>query len=141
MADNSRSVDTTASPEKAWATWSDTSTWPTWNPDVEDVTLDRGIAEGSTGTMTTKAGGTHHIAISDVQPHRGFTLTSDLPMPAVKAQFRCAIEPTVSGSRISQAVTIKGALAPLMGGMITGRIVPTFDALLQGLRAHVESAS
>jgi hypothetical protein len=140
MPDNSRSVETSASPEKAWATWSDTSTWPTWNPDVQDVTLDRGIADGSRGTMTTKAGGTHNIVISEVQPNRGFTLTSDLPMPAVKAQFRCAIEPTGSGSRISQAVTVKGALAPLMGGMITGRIVPTFDALLQGLKSHLESA-
>ncbi len=138
MADNSRSLETSAAPDKVWATWSDTSTWPAWNPDILAVTLDRGIADGSSGTMTTKSGGTHKIQISEVAANRGFTLLSDLPMPATRVQFRCAIEPVGNGSRVSQAVIVKGLLAPVMGGMITGRIVPSFEPLLQGLKSHVE---
>ena len=140
MADSSRSLETAAAPEKVWATWSDTSTWPTRNPDIQAVSLDRGIADGSIGTMTTKSGGKHNIQISEVEPNRGFTLLSDLPMPATRVQFRCAIEPMGTGSRISQAVTVKGLLAPLMGGMITRRIVASFEPLLEGLKAHVEGA-
>jgi hypothetical protein len=140
LADNSRAVETSATPDKVWATWSDTSTWPEWNPDIENVTLSGLFAEGTTGTMTTKSGGKHNIQLVGVQPGREFTLVSDLPMPATKVSFRCLIEPTVAGSRLSQAVTAKGLLAPIMGGMITSRIVPSFDALLQGLKRHVEAA-
>jgi hypothetical protein len=137
MAENSRSLETAASPDAVWKTWSDTSTWPSWNPDIEAVTLDGGFASGTTGTMRTKSGGKHNIVLSEVQPSRGFTLTSDLPMPATKARFRCEVEPIEGGSRISQAVTITGLLS-FMGGAITGRIVPSFDALLEGLKRHVE---
>jgi hypothetical protein len=139
MADNARSETTSAAPEKVWATWSDTSTWPSWNPDVENVTLAGPFATGTTGTMTTKSGGKHNIQLTDVQPNREFTLLSDLPMPATKVSFRCAVEPAAGGSVVSQAVTVKGLLAPVMGGMITGRIVPSFEALLQGLKRHVEA--
>ena len=139
MADNSRAVETSATPENVWAAWSDTSTWPEWNPDIEKVNLSGAFAEGTTGTMDTKSGGHHNIQLVGVQPGREFTLISDLPMPATKVAFRCLIEPAGSGSRISQAVTVKGLLAPIMGGMITGRIVPSFDPLLQGLKGHVEA--
>lgn len=138
MADNGRFAETSASPETVWRTWSDTSTWPSWNPDIEVVNLSGGIADGSSGTMTTKQGGTHNISISDVQPARGFTLHSDLPMPATKLHFRCSIEPSGSGSRIGQSVTVTG-LFSLMKGQITGRIVPSFDPLLAGLKRHVEA--
>jgi hypothetical protein len=140
MADNSRALETAASPEAVWKTWSDTSTWSAWNPDIEEVNLSGAFASGTTGTMRTKSGGKHNIVLSEVQPNRGFTLTSDLPMPATKARFRCAIEPTPGGSRVSQAVNITGLMG-FMGGAITGRIVPSFEALLQGLKQHVEAGS
>ena len=60
-----------------------------------------------------------------------------MPMPATKVVFRCAIEPTGSGSRISQGVSVKG-LFSFMGGQITGRIAPSFEPLLAGLKHHVE---
>jgi hypothetical protein len=140
VADNSRAVEIAAPPEKVWATWSDTSTWSQWNPDIESVNLSGAFAEGTTGTMTTKSGGKHNIQLVGVQPNGEFTLVSDLPMPATKVAFRCLIEPAASGSRASQAVTARGLLAPIMGGMIVGRIVPSFDALLQGLKRHVEAS-
>jgi uncharacterized protein YndB with AHSA1/START domain len=141
MADNSRALETSATPERVWATWSDTSTWPSWNPDIETVSLDGPLADGAAGTMTTKSGGKHNIQIVDVRAGREFSLISDLPMPATKVRFRCLIEPADGGSRVSQAVSVTGLLAPLMGGMITGRIVPSFEPLLQGLKNHVEATA
>jgi len=140
MADNSRALESTASPEAVWKVWSDTSTWPQWNPDIEDVSLAAAFESGTTGTMRTRSGGRHNIVLSEVQPNRGFTLTSDLPMPATKARFRCEISPTAGGSRISQAVNITGLMS-FMGGAITGRIVPSFEPLLEGLKKRVESGT
>ena len=39
MGMETRSQETTASPQAVWTIWSDTSTWPEWNPDVQAMTL------------------------------------------------------------------------------------------------------
>ena len=139
MAETSRSVETSASPERVWTVWSDPSTWPSWNPDIRYVNLNGPFADGTTGTMETNSGGKHNISLSAVEPNRGFTLTSDMPMPATKLDFRCAIEPAGAGSRVSQGVTVKG-LFSFMGGQITARITPSFEPLLEGLKKNVEGA-
>ena len=139
MSEASSSVETSASPETVWRIWSDPSTWPSWNPDIRHVILDGAFASGTIGTMETNSGGKHEIALKDVVANRGFTLTSDMPMPATKLDFRCAIEPVGSGSRISQGVTVKG-LFSFMGGQIRARITPSFGPLLNGLKAHVEGS-
>ena len=65
MATNERSVETTASPQAAWKIWSDASTWPEWNPDVQSMTLTGPFAAGTTGTMKTKQG-TRAIQLTEV---------------------------------------------------------------------------
>jgi hypothetical protein len=137
---NQRSRETSAPPDRVWRVWSDTPSWPEWNPDMKSVDLDGPFASGTTGKMETKSGGHHQIALQDVEEGRGFTLVSD-GVPLTKLHFRCEIAASGAGSRISQAVTLHGGLAMVMGGMVTGRIVPTFDAILEGLAAKAEAAS
>gem|GEM_PF-1115905 len=137
MAEASRWVETSASPETVWKIWSDPSTWPTWNADIKYVNLDGAFVDGTTGTMETNSGGKHRISLSGVVVNRGFTLTSDLPMPTTKLDFRCAIEAAGAGSRISQGVRVRG-LFSFMQGPISSRITPSFEPLLNGLKTHVE---
>lgn len=139
MADNQRSRETSAPPDRVWQIWSDTSTWPDWNPDMKSVDLDGPFASGTTGRMETKSGGHHQIALQDVEAGRAFTLVSD-GIPITKLHFRCAVIPSGDGSRVSQAVTLHGGLA-FMAGMMAGRIVPGFDAILNGLAVRAEAAS
>src|SRR5215472_865092 len=68
MASHGRTLETGASPERVWRLWSDVSTWPSWNPDVLSVAIEGPFVSGAHGTMTTKAGGTHAITLSDVAP-------------------------------------------------------------------------
>jgi uncharacterized protein YndB with AHSA1/START domain len=137
MAENSRSRETSATPETVWRIWSDTDTWPDWNPDMKSVVLQGPFASGTAGEMETRSGGHHHVTLQDVDEGRGFTLVSD-GVPLTKLHFRCEIAPTAGGSRISQAVTLHGGMA-FMGGMVTSRIVPSFDAILDGLAAAAEA--
>lgn len=137
MSDRKRSVSTTASPERVWKVWSDTSTWPAWNPDMESVNLDGAFASGTTGTMRTRSGGTHQIVLEDVQPGRGFTVNSD-GMPMTRLRFRCEIAPAGQGSEISQGVSLHGGLAWLFTPMASGQIVKSFPPLLEGLARHAE---
>jgi uncharacterized protein YndB with AHSA1/START domain len=140
MAENQQSRETSAPPERVWLIWSDTATWPDWNPDMRSVDLDGPFASGTTGRMETRSGGHHQISLRDVDAGRGFTLVSD-GVPLTKLHFRCEIAPSGTGSRISQAVTLHGGFAAIMGGMVTSRIVPSFAAILEGLAKRAEASS
>src|SRR5438045_655361 len=92
MKIHERSLQTKASPEDVWRIWSDTSTWPDWNPDVTAISLEGAFASGTAGSMTTRAGGTHSIRLAGVQPQRGFTLVTS-PAPLSTFHFSCEIAP------------------------------------------------
>jgi uncharacterized protein YndB with AHSA1/START domain len=137
MASYGQSRETTAPPDRVWRIWSDTSTWPSWNPDIQEVKLDRPLGSGATGTMRTRSGGTHSIAIRDVEPGSSFVLESD-GVPATKLRFKCVVAASSGGTRMSQAVTLQGPLSFLFGPIMGGRIAQSFGPLLEGLAAEAE---
>jgi uncharacterized protein YndB with AHSA1/START domain len=140
MATHERSLEVNAPPERVWRIWSDTATWPDWNPDVVAVSLDGPFASGTSGSMTTKAGGSHAIRLGAVEQGRAFQLET-APVPLSRFTFRCAVTPRGdSGSRISQGVTIAGPLGPVFSLMMGRRIADGFEPLLEGLaRAATET--
>src|SRR5919201_6228105 len=121
-----RARQSTASPQQIWTLWSDTSTWPRWNPDVLSATLDGPFASGTTGTMRTKAGGQHRIRLTLVEPGRRFHLET-APAPLSTFTFECEVAPGANGgSRISQGVAMRGPLGWLFSAMMGERIADSF---------------
>jgi uncharacterized protein YndB with AHSA1/START domain len=139
MKTHERSLQTSAPPEKVWRIWSDISTWPQWNPDVTAISLDGPFANGTTGSMTTKAGGTHKIQLQDVHANRGFTLVTN-PAPLSTFHFRCEVSAAPGGSRISQGVSMSGVMGGLMSAMMGERVAEGFTGILAGLKKRAESA-
>jgi hypothetical protein len=139
MATHERSLETSATPENAWKIWSDTTTWPTWNPDVRSVSLDGPFATGTTGTMTTGAG-THKIRLENVVAGRSFDLVTK-PMPTTTFRFHCEVTPAGSGSRLTQSVSMSGILAAIMSPMAGNRIASSFEPILAGLAKAAEGAA
>jgi Polyketide cyclase / dehydrase and lipid transport len=139
LASNERSVETTASPQAAWKIWSDTSTWPEWNPDVQSMTLNGPFAVGTTGTMKTKQG-TRAIQLTEVVPGASFRLDTTV-IPLTRFAFVCKVSPGIGGkTTLSQAIVVGGPLGGLVGGMMGKQIADTFPALLQGLARKAEGA-
>ena len=139
MATHERSVTTKAAPEAVWRIWSDTSTWPTWNPDVQSVQLDGPFATGTTGVMSTKQA-THKILLANVVNGRSFALVTS-PIPLTKFSFQCRVTPQASGgSEIAQGLAMSGPLSPIFSPMMGPRIADTFPALLKGLAGAAEAA-
>ncbi|HKF78051.1 MAG TPA: SRPBCC family protein [Candidatus Dormibacteraeota bacterium] len=139
MAVHERSLEAHASSDRVWQIWSDVSTWPRWNPDVLSISIDGAFASGTTGRMTTRAGGTHAITLQTVQPGRSFRLETS-PIPLGRFAFRCEVRPTGSGSStISQSITIGGPLGPLYSAMMGRRIADGFEPILGGLKAAAEA--
>jgi hypothetical protein len=133
-----RSLQTRAAPDKVWRIWSDVTTWPQWNPDVTAISLEGAFQNGTVGSMTTRAGGTHPIRLAGVEANRGFTLVTS-PAPLSRFHFRCEIAPAAGGSRISQGVSMSGPLGGLMSAMMGERVAEGFSAILEGLKKRAES--
>ena len=138
MANNERSVETKASPQTAWKIWSDTSTWPEWNPDVQSMALNGPFAAGTTGTMKTKQG-TRAIQLTEVVPGQSFRLETTV-IPLTRFAFVCKVSPGSAGkTTLSQSIEVGGPLGGLVGGMMGKQIANTFPALLQGLARKAEA--
>jgi len=139
MADNERSVETSASPAAVWKIWSDTSTWAEWNPDVQSMTLNGPFAAGTSGTMKTKQG-TRQVQLTEVVPGRSFRLETTV-IPLTRFAFECQVVGGPAGkTTISQAIRVGGPLGGLVGGMMGPQIANTFPALLQGLARKAEAS-
>ena len=135
---HSRSRETKAPRDQVWKVWSDTSTWATWNPDVLSVSLYGPFATGTTGEMRTKAGGTHRIRLDGVEPGHRFRLETNV-LPASAFSFQCEVAPVAGGSRISQAIAIRGPLGPVFSAIMGERIASSFVPLLDGLANFAET--
>jgi hypothetical protein len=136
MATHERSRTTTAAPARVWSVWSDVSTWPSWNPDVREISLQGPFATGTTGSMNTGAG-THDIRLENVVEGCAFDLVTS-PIPATTFRFHCEVTPDGSGSTIKQGLTMSGLLAPIMSPLMGNRIAGSFEGILAGLARAVE---
>ncbi len=138
MASNERSVETSASPQATWKIWSDVTTWPQWNPDVQSMILNGPFAAGTTGTMKTKQG-TRAIQLTEVVPGQSFRLETTV-IPLTRFAFECKVSAGPGGkTTISQGIVVGGPLGGLVGGMMGRQIADTFPALLQGLARKAEA--
>ncbi len=140
MAFREASLDTTASPVTVWRVWSDVNHWPDWNPDMNESRLDGQLKLGATGMINTKSGGKHDVVVTHYEEGRSFELESTA-LPATKMAIRATITPSGNGSRITQGFEPRGLLAPIVGPMMSGPILKTFNAVLHGLKRKVEATS
>jgi len=139
MANNERSVETSASPQAVWKIWSDPATWQEWNPDVQSLTLNGPFAVGTSGTMKTKQG-TRQVQLTEVVPGRSFRLETTV-IPLTRFAFECQVAAGPGGkTTISQGIRVGGPLGGLVGGMMARQIADTFPPLLQGLARKAEGS-
>ena len=138
MAFREASLETTVSPAQVWRVWSDVNHWPDWNPDMKESRLDGPLKLGATGMINTKSGGKHDVVVTYYEEGRSFELESTA-LPATKMAIRATIAPSVTGSRITQGFEPRGLLAPIVGPMMSGPILKTFNSVLGGLKQKVES--
>ncbi|HLB78299.1 MAG TPA: SRPBCC family protein [Candidatus Dormibacteraeota bacterium] len=139
MAFREASLETKAAPARVWRVWSDVNTWPEWNPDMKESRLNGPLALGTTGMINTRSGGKHDVVVTHFEDGRSFELESTA-MPGTKMGIRATISPSGSGTRIAQGFEARGLLAPVVGPMMGGTILKTFNSVLQGLAKKAESS-
>ena len=139
MAFREASLETKAPADRVWRVWSDVNRWPEWNPDMKESRLDGPLKLGATGMINTRSGGKHDVVVTHYQEGRSFELESTA-MPGTKMAIRATIAASGSGTTITQGFEPRGLLAPLVGPMMGGMILKTFNSVLNGLKQKVESA-
>ncbi len=139
MAFREASLETKAPTDRVWRVWSDVNRWPEWNPDMKESRLDGPLKLGATGMINTRSGGKHDVVVTHYQEGRSFELESTA-MPGTKMAIRATIAPSGSGTTITQGFEPRGLLAPVVGPMMGGMILKTFNSVLNGLKQKVESA-
>src|SRR5207253_10303817 len=118
--------------------WSETSTWPEWNQDVQSMALNGPFAVGTTRTMKTKQG-TRQVQLTDVVPGRSFPLETTV-IPLTRFAFECQVAAGPAGkTTISQGIRVGGPLGGLGGGMRRRQIADTFPTLVAGPGPRAEA--
>src|SRR5579864_7478125 len=108
-------------------------------PRHEGGRLEGPLKLGATGTINTRSGGKHDVVVTHFEDGRSFELESTA-LPGTKMAIRATITPDGGGSRITQGFEPRGLLAPLVGPMMAGQILKTFNAVLGGLKQRVETS-
>lgn len=140
MAFREASMETRAAAADVWRVWSDVNHWPEWNPDMKESRLDGPLKLGATGMINTRSGGKHDVVVTNFEDGRSFELESTA-MPGTKMAIRATITPSDGGTRITQGFEPRGLLAPIVGPMMSGTILKTFNSVLNGLKEKVEAES
>jgi Polyketide cyclase / dehydrase and lipid transport len=123
------SIETTASPEEIWRLWSDVSTWPDWNADIERIAISGPFAVGSTISMTPSGQNTVELRIADVSEPDLFVDEADLGDVIVRTVHR--IDPLAGDrNRVTYRMEITGPAADSIGPGLGPEISSDFPETL-----------
>ncbi len=125
---------TTATPERLWDLYREPTTWPEWDHQIEDVTVDGPFETGATGTIKPVGGPRTKFRMVEVTEKVSFTDVTRLPL--AKMRFDHRIEP----GAITHRVTITGPLAPLFARVIGRKVVADLPTAMRTLAARAEQA-
>lgn len=125
------SVTSSAPASAVWALWSDTSTWPDWDPSVEAVRLDGPFEAGTTGTMTLAGPFEVPVTLDVVEP--GVRYLDRLSMGDLEIRIDHVVadlaDSDSGGCEVTVSTTITGPGADGIGPMVTAE-APQALALL-----------
>jgi Polyketide cyclase / dehydrase and lipid transport len=138
------SVQTTASPESIWRSWSDVSTWGDWNADIERIEISGPFATGSTIAMTPVGQVTVELRITKASEPNLFVDEADLGEVLVTTFHR--IEPLDNErSLVTYRMEITGPAAdtvgPELGPEISGDFPETLAALVERAAASEKGST
>lgn len=129
---------TTATPEQLWRLYQDPTTWPEWDHQIEDVTVDGPFETGATGTIKPVGGPRTRFRMVEVTEKVSFTDVTRLPL--AKMRFDHWIEPGVGDTSFVHRVTITGPLTPLFARVIGRKVADELPAAMRTLAARAEQA-
>jgi Polyketide cyclase / dehydrase and lipid transport len=94
--------------EKAYA---NATAWPAWNAEIERASLDGPLALGAQAKVVFRTG--LRLRFRVVEFEDGSLFTDESRLPGARMGHRHLVEPTASGSRLTNTIYIEGPLSPI----------------------------
>jgi hypothetical protein len=126
MADARRSFEgscrSTATPEQAWALWTDPSVWP--GGPIESAELHGAFEIGS--TITTKVKGNRRLTTTIARMDELRSWVGVAKAPGLTMTIDHVIDPAEAGVLLTERLTFSGPLAGLASRLMGSRLESTF---------------
>lgn len=129
-------ITTSAPPHSVFAVFRDVRRWPDWDPNTEAAELYGPFQMGTRGRVKPTGGEAYPLVITRVEHDRCFTAESHLPM--LDLRFEYQLEAMIGYTTIVHAVTLSGALVPIVGELLAGQLNHSLPHTLRGLKASAE---
>ena len=127
------------SPASVWhKAYADAAAWPKWNAEIKRASLDGPLALGARAKIVFGTGLRLRFHVVEFEDGRLFTDESRLP--GARMGHRHLIEPTESGSRLTNTIYIEGPLAPLWRRIMGPAAARTLPAAQRAVVELVQSA-
>lgn len=127
---------TTATPDALYRLWTNVTTWPEWNTDLQRADL-RGAFTTDSHIDMLSAQGTLTLRLTDVQEHHAFTDEVELDGLHVRTTHRLDALPD-GRTRITYRMEITGEHADTRGAEIGPAITGDFPDTVAALIRHAE---
>jgi hypothetical protein len=103
---------TEAAPAAVWEkAYRDAAAWPLWNRELKRASLDGPLVQGAEARIVFRTG--LRLRFRVVEFEDGWLFTDESRLPGARMGHRHLIEPTATGSRLTNTIYIEGPLAGL----------------------------
>jgi len=125
-------IETSAAPEAIWRLWADVPGWPTWNADIERITLDGPFAVGGRIEMTPVGEEPIELRIAEAAEPELFVDEADMGEIVVRTIHR--VDPLDGErARVTYRMEITGPAADTLGPQIGPQISADFPQTMAAL--------
>lgn len=128
-----------AAPKRIFAIYADVANWHQWDPDTKAASIEGPFQTGAVGRLTPTRGNTVPMRLTSVAPDRSFTVESKIPLFCMV--FEHELHPSKTGTVVIHRVTFSGALAFLLGRVLSRQLNQGLPVTLARLKALAESGS
>lgn len=142
MRELTTNIEIKSAPEAVWATLMDFDAYPEWNPFIQEIS---GAAEMDTqlSVRLQNPGGkamTFTPTVTSAESPRRFSWLGKLGFKGIfDGHHRFDIEPTGNGTVLfTQSEEFRGALVPILWGMVNGKTRAGFESMNAALKKRVE---
>ncbi len=136
-ADFSHAVQTRARPEAVWRVWTEVSTWPSWDSELESVRLEAPFAAGASGTLKAKGAPEASFVIDEVVPGARYRFSTKLPFGGALVIDR-TLTPMPAGTRFEHHFRFQGFGGWLMSGFLGGGYRKALPGVMERIRDLAE---
>lgn len=132
-------VTTSAPTTAVWRLWSDVSTWPSWDTELETARLDGAFASGVTGVLKGKGAPESAFSIADVVDGQRYAVVTKLPLGGTLVIERFFVS-TEGGTRFRHEVRFEGFGGRLLSAFLGRGYREALPGAMERLRALAEGA-